>query len=156
MVMGIKTKLQLGDKITVYTVPGREGRAIGRRQDGRVVLFDQTSKYAGMIAPGQVVECQVVFIQEKFIIVTPIKEPVKAEPHPVPEAKPGDGVEDLDDILEEFEKIDLDKIVDDLERLMERANKNSKAIPRALIHIIGLQRLTIRILTGRTTEKRGS
>lgn len=154
MVMGIKTKLQIGDKMTVITVPGREGGAIGRHQDGRVILFDQTSKYAGMIAPGQVVECHVVFMQEKFIIVSPIKEPIKAEAPPAPEVKKEDEGEDLDDILEEFEKIDSDRVLDDLEKLMARANKNSKAIPRALINIIGLQRLTLRILTGRTIEKR--
>lgn len=65
-------------------------------------------------------------------------------------------MEDIDEILEELEKIGIDRVLDDLERMMERANKNSKAIPRALIHIIGLQRLTLRILTGKTPEKRGS
>jgi len=145
-------ELALGEKITVYTMPGRDGRAISRHQDGRIILFDQNSQYSSMIVPGQVVECHVVFIQEKFIIVNPIKEPVKAEAPTVPGAKTEDDVE-LDDILGELEKIDLDKVVDDLERLMKRANKNSKSIPQALIHIIWLQRLTIRILTGRTTEK---
>jgi len=128
------------------------GRVIGRHQDGRIILFDQNSQYSKLITPYQSVECHVVFIQEKFIIVSPIKEPIKAEALPVPGVKEEEG-EDLDDILEELEKIDADRVLDDLEKLMARANKNSRAIPRALINIIGLQRLTLRILTGRTTEK---
>jgi hypothetical protein len=154
MVMAKTKELSIGEKLTVYTVPGREGKAISRHQDGRVILFDQNSQYSKLITPYQSVECQVVIMQEKFIIVSPIKAPVKAEAPPVPEVKKEDEGEDLDDILEEFEKIDSDRVLDDLEKLMARANKNSKAIPRALINIIGLQRLTLRILTGRTTEKR--
>ena len=137
MVMALKTKeLSLGDKMTVWTVPGREDRAIGHLPDGRVILFDQNSKYSSMIAPGQVVECQVIFIQEKFIIVSPIKEPVNAESPTVPEAEAEEDVEDLDDILGELEKIDQDRIINDLEKLMARAN--SKSIPRAEVGLIRL------------------
>lgn len=81
-------ELLVGDKITVFTVPGRD-RAIGRHQDGRIILFDQNSQYSKLITPYQSVECHVVFIQEKFIIVSPIKEPVKAEAPPRPRGQAG-------------------------------------------------------------------
>ena len=144
-------ELALGEKITVQTVHGREGRAIGRLPDGRVILFDQNSQYSRMIAPGQSVECHVTFMQEKFIIASPISEPVKMEATPVPGV---DVNKVLEDLAGETSRIDLDKIVEDLEKLVEEVPKNSKVIPRALIHVIWLDRLIIRILTGETLEKR--
>jgi len=136
-------ELALGEKITVQTVPGREGKAIGRFPDGRVILFDQNSQYSSVIAPGQSVECHVIFIQEKYVIVTPISEPIKMEATPVPRV---DVDKVLEDLVGETSRIDLDKIVEDLEKLVGEVPKKSKVIPRALIHVIWLERLIIRIL----------
>lgn len=137
-------KLVLGEKITVRTEPGREGKAISRLSDGRVILFDQKSPYSDKLAPGQSVEGQVIIISENYVIVKPIREPeiVKAEPAQE-ETYP-------DEIIEELEKLtggNLNKVIEDLDKMIGRVPKNAKTIPRALIHIIRLQQLIIRILT---------
>lgn len=136
-------KLGLGDKITVQTMPGREGKPIGRLQDGRVILFDQNSPYFNMLNPGQSVESHVIVISENYVIVSPTREPEMAEDEPAQEAYP-------DEIIEELERMsgkNFNEVMEDLEKMIGRVPKNAKTIPRALIHIIRLEQLIIKILT---------
>ena len=139
----IQQELFLGQKIKVQTVSGREGQAIGRLSDGRVILFDQNSQYYDTLAPGQSVECHVINIHEKYIIVSPVRDPEIVVDEPIPEVY-------MDDIREDLEILggkDFDEIIVDLENLIRRVPKNAKIIPRALIHVIRLERLIIKILT---------
>ena len=138
----IQQELFLGQKINVQTIPGREGKVIGRLSDGRVILFDQNSYY-DMLAPGQLVECHVINIHEKYIIVSPVRDPEIVVDEPIPEVY-------MDDIREDLEILggkDFDEIIVDLENLIRRVPKNAKIIPRALIHVIRLEHLIIKILT---------
>ncbi len=59
-------QLRLGDKITVRTLPGRDGKPIGRLSDGCIILFNQDNPYFSMLSPGQSVECHVTVISEKI------------------------------------------------------------------------------------------
>ena len=152
-------ELFLGKKMTVQTILGREGKAIGRFPDGRIILFDQSSPYSNMLAPGQSVECHVVNIHEKYVIMNPIREPDVIEAAPVPGVDVDkiledlDWVEFMDHLVGEAAGADSDKIIEDLEKMIGKVSKNAKVIPRALIHVIRLERLIIKILTGRTLEK---
>ena len=128
-------QLRLGDKITVHTVPGREGNIIGRLPDGRVILFDQKSQYFDMLAPGQSVESSVIAMSENYIIVEPIRKPEETVIVHYPE--------------EDFPEVDVDDIVKDLEKMIKKLSKksgNAKVIPKALLHVIRLQQLIIKIL----------
>jgi len=153
-------ELFLGQKINVQTMPGREGKAIGRLSDGRVILFDQASPHYDVLAPGQSVEGHVIVISENYVIVSPIREPERVDDKPIlivspvrePEIVEAEPVPEvyMDDIIEELEKLagkDFDETIGDLENLIRRVPKNAKTIPRALIHIIRLERLIIKILT---------
>jgi len=130
-------KLVLGDKITVRTVPGRGGKPIGRYEDGRVILFDQNSPYYDKLAPGQSVECSIIVISENYLIVDPIHEPEKT------------------DIVhyqkDDFPELQVDDIVEDLEKLIEDVSGNAEIIPRALLSVIRLQQFTIKLLEMRRT-----
>ena len=129
-------KLVLGDKITVRVVPGRGDKPIGHLQDGRVILFDQESPYFSLLAPGQSVECHVIVISEKYVIVAPIREPEAAVVLHYPE--------------EDFPEVDVDEITKDLEKLIKKLSGNAEVIPRALLHIIRLQQFIIKVLRGKT------
>lgn len=144
-------ELFLGKKMTIQTMPGRAGKVIGQLPDGRVILFDLGSPYP--LAPGQSVECHVTYIHEKYIIVNPIREPEAIEAAPIPEVNVDKIVEDLNNLVGEAAGADSDEIIEDLEKMIGKVSKNAKVIPRALIHVIRLERLIIKILTGRTLEK---
>jgi len=120
-------KLNLGDKITVRTLPGRDGTIISRLLDGRVVLFDQKSEYFDKLAAGQSVEGQVIVISESYVILNPTREPEES-------------------IIVHYPEVDVDSIVGELEELVENMSGNAEIIPKALLHVIRLQQLTIRIL----------
>jgi len=137
--MGELQKLGLGEKITVRTVPGREGKPIGRLPDGRVILFDQNSPYYDMLAPSQSVEGHVIVIGENYVIVSPIREPEEAVVVHYPE--------------DDFPEIDVDDIVKDLEKMIKKVSGNAEVIPRALLRVIRLEQLIIKILKGKTYEK---
>jgi len=133
--MGEFQKLDIGEKITVRTLPGREGKPIGRLQDGRVILFDQNSPYFSMLSPGQSVECHVIVISENYVIVSPIREPEEAVIVHYPE--------------DDFPDVDVDDITKDLEKMIKKVKgKNAEVIPKALLHIIRLEQLIIKILKG--------
>ena len=121
--------LGLGDRITVHTIPGRSKTVISRLQDGRIILFDQNSPYFEMLAPGQIVECHVVNVKDNYVIVSPISKPEEIPISSIPE-------------------LEVDTVVEELEKLIKGVSKNAKVIPRALLRIIRLQHLIIKILRG--------
>ncbi len=107
---------------------GRGNQVISRLSTGLVVLFDQNSPYFDLLAPGQEVECHIIYIQENYIIVSPISEPVEIEIVHIPDP--------------------MEDIIEDLEKLIENVSGNAKVIPKALLRIIRLQQLQLKILTG--------
>ena len=121
--------LGLGDRIAVHTIPGRANTVISRLQDGRIILFDQNSPYFEQLAPGQIVECHIVNIKENYVIVSPISKPEEIPISNIPE-------------------LEVDVIVEDLEKLIKGVSKNAKVIPKALLRIIRLEQLIIKILKG--------
>lgn len=125
----VSEKLNLGNKITVRVMAGRADQVISRLPSGLVVLFDQNSQYFDLLAPGQEVECHIVFIQENYIIVNPISPPVEIE-------------------VAYVEDIPVDDVIEDLEKLIKKVSGNAKVIPKALLRIIRLQQLQLKILTG--------
>ena len=125
----VSDKLVLGNKITVRVMPGRGDQVISRLPSGLVVLFDQNSKYFDLLAPGQEVECHIIYIQENYVIVSPISEPVEIE-------------------VAYIADVPVDDVIEDLEKLIKNVSGNAKVIPRALLRIIRLQQLQLKILTG--------
>lgn len=125
----VSDKLGLGNKITVRVMQGRADQVISRLPSGLVVLFDQNSPYFDLLAPGQEVECHIIYIQENYVIVSPISEPVEIE-------------------VVHISDVPVDDVIDDLEKLIENVSGNAKVIPKALLRIIQLQQLQLKILTG--------
>jgi len=108
---------------------GRADQVISRLPTGLVVLFDENSPYFDLLAPGQEVECHIIYIQENYIIVSPISEPVEIE-------------------IVHVSLVPVDDVIEDLENLIENVSGNAKVIPMALLRIIRLQQLQLKILTG--------
>ena len=125
----VSEKLVLGNKITVRVMAGRADQVISRLPNGLVVLFDQNSPYFDLLAPGQEVECHIIYIQENYVIVSPISEPVEIEVVHVP-------------------GVPVDDVIEDLEELIEKVSGNAKVIPKALLRLIRLQQLQLKILMG--------
>jgi len=124
--------LSLGENITVRIVPGRDGKPIGRLQDGCIILFNQDSPYFNMLTPGQSVEGRVTVLSENYVIVDPVREPEAAAIVHYPE-------EDVDDIVKELEK---------MVKKLSKKSGNAKVIPKALLHVIRLEQLILKILKG--------
>ena len=124
--------LSIGDTLTVRTLPGRDGKPIGRLPDGCIILFDQNSPYYGMLAPGQSVEGRIIVISEKYVIVDPLSEPEETAI--------------VHYQADDFPELDIDDIIKDLEKLVEGVSGNAEIIPKALLRVIRLQQLTIKIL----------
>ncbi|GAH74899.1 unnamed protein product [marine sediment metagenome] len=128
--MGELQNLSLGDEITVRIVPGRDGKPIGRLQDGCIILFNQDSPYFRMLAPGQSVECRVTVLSENYVIVDPIREPEAA-------------------VIVHYPEEDVRDITKDLEKMIKKAkSENAQIVPKALLRIIRLEQLIIKILKG--------
>ncbi len=125
----VSEKLVLGNKITVRVMQGRADQVISRLPSGLVVLFDQNSPYFDLLAPGQEVECHIIYIQENYIIVSPISEPTEIEIVHIP-------------------GIPMDDVIEELDKLIENVSGNAKVIPMALLRIIQLQQLQLKILMG--------
>ncbi len=125
----VSEKLVLGNKITVRVMAGRADQVISRLPNGLVVLFDQNSPYFDLLAPGQEVECHIIYIQENYVIVSPISEPVEIEVVHIP-------------------GVPVDDVIEELEKLIENVSGNAKVIPMALLRLIRLQQLQLKILTG--------
>ena len=125
----VSEKLVLGNKITVRVMQGRADQVISRLPNGLVVLFDQNSPYFDLLAPGQEVECHIIYIQENYVIVSPISEPVEIE-------------------IVHVSGVPVDDVIEELEKLIGKVSGNAKVIPMALLRIIRLQQLQLKILTG--------
>ena len=125
----VSEKLVLGNKITVRVMQGRADQVISRLPNGLVVLFDQNSPYFDLLAPGQEVECHIIYIQENYVIVSPISEPVEIE-------------------IVHVSGVPVDDVIEDLEKLIENVSGNAKVIPMALLRLIRLQQLQLKILMG--------
>jgi len=121
--------INLGDRITVQTIKGIKGNIIGLLPDGRATLFEQNNPYMNMLGPNQRVECNVIHVSPKYVIVDPIREPepFKKEPYSV-EPK-------LIEYLENQEVYD-DPLLEDLRNLSEKGEWKTAIIARALMYII--------------------
>jgi len=119
-----------GDRINVQTFRGVKGNIVGKLPDGRTIIFDRDSPYHNMLGPGQSVECNIIHISQRYIIVDPIKEPEPLERtrRPVIETKPKDETKPP-----ETEK---DWILESLRRLSKEGEWDEAAMAGALIYII--------------------
>ena len=127
----IDTKpVHLGDRIKVQTFRGVKGNIVGNLPDGRTIVFDRDSPYLNMLSPGQSVECNIIHVSQRYIIVDPLREPEPLERtrRPVSEKKPVEMAKPI-----ETEK---DWILESLRRLSKEGEWDKAAIAGALIHII--------------------
>jgi len=125
----VSEKLVLGNKIVVRVMKGRADQVISRLPNGLVVLFDQKSPYFDLLSPGQEVECHIIYIQENYVIVSPISEPKEIEVVYLP-------------------VVPVDDVIEDLEKLIENVSGNAEVITKALLRIIRLQQLQLKLLMG--------
>lgn len=123
--------INLGDRIKVQTIRGLKGNVIGRLPDGRAILFSRESPYINMLGPNQLVECNIIYVSQRYVIVDPRSEPepFKVKEKPPGEPKPIEGEESLD--------LDGGELLEKLERLSYDGEWDTGIIARALIHIIG-------------------
>lgn len=71
-------KIDVGDILTLHTLRD-QGRIISYLPDGKVVLFGHRSPYLNRLRPDQTVECQVVHINPRYIIVELIEDPLAGQ-----------------------------------------------------------------------------
>lgn len=120
----------MGDRLTVQTIRGIKGNIIGRLPDGRAMLFDQESPYIKMLGPEQLVECNVIHVSPRYVIVEPISEPepfkrvrsYSDEPKPIEEKDSPD--------------TDNNEILEDLRRISDKGEWEIAIMANALIHMI--------------------
>ena len=122
--------IYLGDRVTVQTIKGLKGNIIGQLPDGRAMLFDRDSPYKNMLGPNQLVDCKVIHVSPRYVIVDPISEPepFKRVPSYSDEQKP----------IEEKESPDMDnnELLENLRKLSEQGEWETAIIARALSHIV--------------------
>jgi hypothetical protein len=120
----------IGDRIKVRTIRGVKGNVIGQLPDGRTIIFDSDSPYLSMLGPGQLVECNVIHVSQRYVIVDPIREPepLQGERRPISEMEPREGTEPPE--------IDKVRLLEDLRRLSKEGEWETAILARALIHII--------------------
>ena len=120
----------LGDRIIVQTFRGVKGNIVGKLPDGRMIIFDRDSPYLNMLGPGQSVECNIIRVSERYIIVDPIREPepLERKSRPVIETEPRERAKPP-----ETEK---DRLLEDLRMLSEEGDWEKAVFAGALIHII--------------------
>jgi hypothetical protein len=121
----------LGDRIKVRTIRGVKGNIIGQLPDGRTIIFDRDSPYHSMLSPGQLVECNVVRVSERYVIVDPIREPEPLE-------RMRSVSENETEPRERTEPPEIEKagLLEDLRRLSEEGGWEKAIIAGALMHII--------------------
>jgi len=119
-----------GDRITVQTFRGVKGNIVGRLPDGRTIVFDRDSPYLNMLGTGQSVECKVVRVAPRYVIVDPMREsePLERTRRPVIEPEPRE--------MEKPPETEKDGLLEDLRRLSEEGEWEKAVIAEALIHII--------------------
>jgi hypothetical protein len=127
---GHKQPVYLGDRIKVRTIRGFKGNVIGLLPDGRTIIFDRDSPFLSMLGPGQLVECKVIHVSGRYVIVDPIREPepLEREGRPMSEKEPRERVKPPE--------IDKAKLLEDLRRLSEEGEWEKAIIAGALMHII--------------------
>ena len=78
--------IKVGDTIQVRAIEGRNGRAISRAEDGRIILFDNTDPNSAGIKPGVTLKVRVTRVQTTYIIArkVPAQPPPPPPPQPVP------------------------------------------------------------------------
>ncbi len=120
----------LGDRIKVRTIRGVKGNVIGQLPDGRTIIFDSDSPYLSMLGPGQLVECNVIHVSQRYLIVDPIREPepLQRERRPISEMEPRERAEPPE--------IDKARLLEDLRRLSKEGEWETAIIAGALMHII--------------------
>ena len=128
----IQDKIEIGEKIKVKTMRGREDQIISRLDDGRVILFAATSGHSSQLKPDQDVEGIIVSIKENYIIIDPV---IPEEPE----------IEEIEEIEYEDEA-ELESVIKDLKKMMKKASGNASLVPKALLQIINHQRFIVQLL----------
>ena len=116
-----KQPVYVGDRVKIRTIRGVKGNIIGRMPDGRTIIFDQHSPYYNMLGPGQLVECKVTRVSQRYVLVDPISEPEFFEGEGKPISKT---------------EIDKARLLENLRILSEEGRWETAIIAGALMHMI--------------------
>jgi len=65
----------VGSTLTFHTLRGPKGNIISHLPDGKVVLFDRSSPHLDALRSGQTVECRVVYVAPRYVIIEVIEDP---------------------------------------------------------------------------------
>ena len=68
-------EISLGEDMEVLVLKGKGESIIGRMRDGRVILFNRENPIFQDLRPGVMVNCQVSFVAQNYIIVDPTSPP---------------------------------------------------------------------------------
>jgi len=119
-----------GDRITVQPFRGVKGNIVGKMPDGRTIIFDRDSPYLNMLGPGQSVECNIIHVSERYVIVDPMGEPEPLERtrRPVSKTETRETAKPPE--------TERDWILEPLRRLSMEEDWEKAVIAGALIHII--------------------
>jgi hypothetical protein len=128
---GHKQPVYLGDRIKVRTIRGFKGNVIGLLPDGRTIIFDRDSPFLSMLGPGQLVECKVIHVSGRYVIVDPIREP-----EPLERMRSVSENETEPRERTEPPEIDRARLLEDLRRLSKEGEWEKAIIAGALMHII--------------------
>ena len=67
--------IKVGDTIQVRAIEGRNGRAISKAEDGRIIFFDNTDPNSAGIEPGNTLKVKVTRVQTTYIIARKVPAP---------------------------------------------------------------------------------
>ena len=125
-----KQPLYLGDRIKVRTIRGFKGNIIGRMPDGRTIIFDRDSPYYSMLGSGQLVECNVIRVSERYVLVDPVSEPelLEREGKNESETEPRERAEPPE--------MNRARLLEDLRILSEEGEWETAVIAEALTYMI--------------------
>lgn len=70
-----ETEISLGDELTVFVLKGKGDSIISRMKDGRVILFNRENPIFDELEAGMMVDSEVSFIAQNYIIVDPLAPP---------------------------------------------------------------------------------
>ncbi len=68
-------EVSLGDELSVLVLKGKGDSIISRMKDGRVILFNRENVIFSDLEPGMIVDSQVSFIAQNYVIVDPLAPP---------------------------------------------------------------------------------
>ncbi len=134
----------------VRTIRGVKGNVIGQLPDGRTIIFDRGSPFLSMLGPGQSVDCNVIHVSQRYVIVDPIREPepLQRERRPMSEMEPRERAEPPE--------IDKARLLEDLRRLSEEGEWEKAILAGALMHIIEKLDASRETSPGRSSQKTDS